>query len=86
MKKNKHDAQLFKTAIKIGLAYAVKRGYSLPDSPLSDPQKAEIIYRLLVQDKLITPLPQDKEDGPQIKHRLIVWISKQLPAEHPLLN
>ncbi len=85
MKKQKNETKLFKAALKIGMAFAIKRGYSLPDVPLSDSQKAEIIYRLLVEQKMLVPLPADKEDGPNIKHRLVVWISKQLPEDHPLL-
>jgi hypothetical protein len=40
----------------------------------------------LVQDNLIQPLAEDKDDGPNRKHKLILWISKQLPKEHELLN
>lgn len=51
MKKQKNETKLFKAALKIGMAFAIKRGYTLPDIPLSDSQKAEIIYRLLVEQK-----------------------------------
>ncbi|MBP7663818.1 MAG: DUF5062 family protein, partial [Shewanella sp.] len=27
-----------------------------------------------------------KEDGPNMKHKLILWITRQLPADHPLLK
>ena len=39
--------------------------------------KSECIYRLLVRDNVITPLASDKEDGPNIKHKLVLWIHKQ---------
>lgn len=86
MKKNKHEAQLLKMALELGLAYAHKRGFSIPAKGFSEKEKVECIYRLLVQDKLIGPLPEDKEDGPNMKHRLVMWISSKLPADHALLN
>jgi hypothetical protein len=39
---------------------------------------------LLVQDKLIIPLAQDKEDSSAMKHKLALWMEKQLPSDHPL--
>ena len=86
MKKHKNEPQLLKMALEIGLAYAQKRGFSLPEKGFSEKDKVECIYRLLVQDQLIGPLPEDKEDGPNMRHRLVMWISNKLPKEHPLLN
>ena len=86
MKKHKNEAQLLKLALQIGTQFAVNRGYKNFDQGISPKDKVECIYRLLVKDKLITPLPEDKENGPGIKHRLIVWITKQLPADHELLK
>lgn len=86
MKKYKHEGQLVKLAIEIGTGYAGKRGYKNFGQGISLKDKVECIYRLLVADKLIQPLPKDKEDGPGMKHRLVVWIAKQLPDDHELLN
>lgn len=86
MKQKKHDAQLLKLAIEIGEGYAVKRGFATFDTGTSEKHKVECIYRLLVQDKLIQALAKDKEDGPNMKHKLVLWISRQLPESHPLLN
>ncbi|MGI2260564.1 DUF5062 family protein [Shewanella sp. GXUN23E] len=86
MKKHKHEAQLLKMALEIGLAYAKKRGFAVPDKGFSEKDKVECIYRLLVKDQLIGPLPDDKEDGPNMRHRLVMWISNKLPEDHPLLN
>lgn len=86
MKSNKNDAQLLKFAMEIGVGYAKKRGYAEFDRGISDKDKVECIYRLLVNDKLIQALAKDKEDGPNMKHKLILWISRQLPKDHPLLN
>lgn len=83
MKKVKHEAQLFKKALQIGEQYAEKRGFARFDQGTSNKIKVECIYRLLVQDKVITPLPTDKEDGPNMKHKLIIWLHKQLPDDHP---
>ncbi|MCG9713875.1 DUF5062 family protein [Shewanella insulae] len=84
MKHGKHDAQLLKLALDIGVGYAKKRGFADFDKGISPKDKVECIYRLLVQDKLIQPLATDKEDGPNMKHKLILWIQRQLPEEHPL--
>ncbi|MBM7073654.1 DUF5062 family protein [Shewanella sp. 202IG2-18] len=86
MKKHKNEPQLLKLAIQIGEGYAVKRGFTSFGKGTSEREKVECIYRLLVQDKLVQPLAKDKEDGLNIKHKLVLWITKQLPDEHPLLK
>ncbi|NMH64328.1 DUF5062 family protein [Shewanella salipaludis] len=86
MKQMKHEPQLLKLALEIGVGYAKKRGFADFDKGVSPKDKVECIYRLLVNDNLIQPLAKDKEDGPNMKHKLILWISRQLPTEHPLLN
>ncbi|NRA71872.1 MAG: DUF5062 family protein [Gammaproteobacteria bacterium] len=86
MKKHKNEDKLFKAAMEIGAGYAKKRGYADFDKGVSNKDKVECIYRLLVTDKLIKPLPTDKEDGPNIKHRLVLWLIAQLPDNHPLLD
>lgn len=86
MKKIKHEAELLKKAIVIGEKYAVNRGFKGFQPTYSANQKVEVLYRLLVQDKLITPLAKDDEDLLHMKHKLALWIAKQLPAEHPLVQ
>lgn len=86
MKHQKHEAQLLKLAMEIGVGYAKKRGFDDFGKGISPKDKVECIYRLLVTDKLIQPLAKDKEDGPNMKHKLILWISRQLPEDHELLN
>ncbi|MCU7974844.1 DUF5062 family protein [Shewanella sp. SW36] len=86
MKPHKNEAQILKFAMEIGVGYAKKRGYADFDKGISAKDKVECIYRLLVTDNLIQPLAKDKEDGPNMKHKLILWITRQLPADHPLLK
>jgi len=86
MKKIKNENALLKKAIEVAERYAIKRGYNGFSPTNSVKQKVESLYRLLVHDKLITPLPEDKEDLASLKHRLVMWISKQLPADHELLK
>jgi len=86
MKKHKNEDKLLKLAMQLGKAYATKRGYSGIEKAESNKDKVEVIYRLLVNDKLISPLPEDKEDGPALKHRLVLWIISQLPETHELLK
>ena len=48
--------------------------------------KVEFIYKVLVEDKLIQPLAKDQISDPNMRHKLALWISRQLPADHPLLT
>lgn len=86
MKKIKNEAALLKKALTVAETYAVKRGYNAFSPTNSSKQKIESLYRLLVHDKLITPLPEDKEDLANLKHRLVMWIIKQLPNDHKLVK
>jgi hypothetical protein len=86
MKKIKNEAELLKKALVIGEKYAVNRGYKSFSSTNSAKEKVESLYRLLVSDKLIQPLPVDNEDQPSMKHKLALWIAKQLPEGHALLK
>lgn len=84
MKKLKNEAALVKQAIKVGTTYAEKRGVGKFDATDSAGTKIEYIYRLLVHDKLIQPLAKDQESEPNMKHKLAIWMSRQLPKDHPL--
>jgi hypothetical protein len=39
-------------------------------------EKIEYLYRLLVHDKLITPLPNEQLSLPSMKHKLSLWAAK----------
>lgn len=86
MKKLKNEAALLKKAIEIGEKYAMNRGYKGFSATNAAKDKVESLYRLLVNDKLVHPLPADGEDLQSMKHKLAIWISKQLPEDHPLLK
>ena len=86
MKKLKNETQLAKMAVVIGEKYAMNRGYKNFRATDGATQKVESLYRLLVQDKLVQPLAKDQENQINMKHKLAIWISKQLPADHPLLK
>lgn len=86
MKKIKNEAALLKKAIQIGEKYAKNRGYKGFGGADSHKQKVESLYRLLVHDKLVQPLAKDQENQLNMKHKLALWISKQLPEGHELLK
>jgi len=86
MAKLKNEAQLLKKAIEVAENYAKNRGYAEFASTDSAKDKVECIYRLLVKDQLIQPLASDQENGVNMKHKLALWISRQLPKDHPLLK
>ena len=61
MKKIKNEKELVKKAIEIGVSYAEKRGAVEFEATDSAHDKLEYIYRLLVHDKLLQPLPENQD-------------------------
>ena len=86
MKKIKNEQQLLKMALHVGESYAKNRGFNGFSETDSAKEKVECIYRLLVNDKLISPLPEQQEDLLSMKHRLVVWLKNKLPSDHSLLK
>lgn len=86
MKKLKHEAELVKAAIAAGMKYGVERGAVVFEPTDSAGEKILFIYRLLVHDKLIQPLPEDQVSQQSMRHKLAIWYSKQLPKDDPLLK
>lgn len=86
MKKHKNEAALMKEAVRVGMNYAVNRGVVEFESTDSANDKIEYVYRLLVHDKVIQPLAKGEESLPKMKHKLVQWITKSLPPDHPLLK
>ena len=75
MKKIKNEKVLLRQAIVDGMRYAELRGEKLNDTQsLSD--KIEYLYRLLVHDNLIQPIPESKVSQQSMKHKLAIWGSK----------
>ena len=86
VKKLKHEVELVKAAILAGMKYGVDRGAVVFEPTDSAQEKILFIYRLLVHDKVIQPLPEDQVSQQTMKHKLAIWHSKQLPKDHPLLK
>jgi len=86
MKKLKHETELVKEAILAGMKYGEERGVVEFEPTDSAHEKIEYIYRLLVHDKVIQPLPQDQVSQQSMRHRLALWYARQLPKDHPLLK
>jgi len=86
MKKFRHEAELFKAALLAGVEYAEGRKAVEFESTDSASNKALYVYRLLVHDKIIAPMPVDQVGEKAIRHRLVAWYVHQLPAGHPLLE
>lgn len=86
MKKLKNENALFKEAVRVGLVYLQKRGVDNFEATDDLDFKAKAIYTLLVMDKQIQPLPKDQENSQSIRHKLALWISRLLPADHQLLQ
>jgi Domain of unknown function (DUF5062) len=86
VRKFKHEAELFKAALLAGVEYAEGRKAVEFEPTDSASSKALYIYRLLVHDKLISPMPEDQVGEKTIRHRLAAWYAHQLPEGHPLLD
>lgn len=86
MKKLKNEAELLKEAILAGMKYGEERGAVEWEATDSASEKILYLYRLLVHDKMIQPLPEDQVSQKSMKHKLALWYSKQLPKGHPLLK
>lgn len=85
-KKLKHEHELEKAALLAGMKYGEDRGAVEFEPTDSQAERFEYIYRLLVHDKVITPLPEEKISQKTIRHRLAMWYAKTLPEDHPLLK
>ncbi|HAD63157.1 MAG TPA: DUF5062 domain-containing protein, partial [Alcanivorax sp.] len=66
-----------KKAIALGMEYGEKRGVVEFEPTDSAAEKVEYIYRLLVHDNLIQPLPEDQVSQQSMQHKLAIWASKQ---------
>lgn len=86
MKKLKHEAELVSHALKVGAVYAKKRGVGEFENTDSARDKVTYLYRLLVHDKLVQPLARGQENEPNMRHKLALWMARQLPEDHPLRN
>jgi hypothetical protein len=86
VKKLRHEAELVKEAIRAGVEYGEQRGVVRFEPTDSQHEKIEYIYRLLVHDKVIAPMPEEQVSQQSMRHRLAMWIARQLPKDHPLLK
>lgn len=73
MKKLENEKELVRKAIAIGTKYAEKRGAAQFEDSDASNIKLEFIYRLLVKDKLIQPMPELQVSQQSIRHRLALW-------------
>lgn len=76
MKKLKDEKELVKKAIAEGVKYGETRGVVEFEATDSANEKLEYIYRLLVHDKVIQPIPEDQVSQKSIRHKLAIWASK----------
>ncbi|HCB40562.1 MAG TPA: DUF5062 domain-containing protein, partial [Gammaproteobacteria bacterium] len=76
MKKHKNEKELVKKALEEGMRYGEERGVVEFEPTDSATEKIEYIYRLLVHDKLIQPIPQDQISQGAMRHKLAIWASK----------
>ncbi|MCL9781364.1 DUF5062 family protein [Vibrio sp. S4M6] len=82
IKKIMNEDKLVKKAVDVGLQMAKLQGFDLPHS--TQAIKIKAVYLFLVEVNQITPLPENKADGPNIKKRLALWMHNALPDDDPL--
>ena len=76
MKKLKNEKEMIKKAILEGVKYGEKRGVVEFEPTDSADDKILYIYRLLVHDKVIQPIPEDQVSIKSMRHKLAIWASK----------
>lgn len=76
MKKLKNEKEMVKKAIVEGVKYGEKRGVVEFEATDSASEKILYIYRLLVHDKVIQPIPEDQVSQKSMQHKLAIWASK----------
>jgi hypothetical protein len=81
MNKHKHEVELYKSALLAGVKYAEGRGAVEFEATDSASAKALYIYRLLVHDKLIAPMPEAQVSEKAIRHRLASWYAHEMEKE-----
>ena len=86
VKKIKNEPELLKEAIRIGARYFEARGAGKFEVTDHVDTKVRAIYLLLVKDKVIQPLASKDENVRNMRHKLAIWISKNLPVDHYLLQ
>jgi len=86
MKKLKNEKKMVKKAIALGVEYGEKRGAVEFEATDSAHEKLAYIYRLLLHDKLISPIPEIDISQKAIRHKLAMWASRQNDGVKPLLD
>ncbi|MDD9889262.1 MAG: DUF5062 family protein [Gammaproteobacteria bacterium] len=86
VKKRKNESELLKEAIRVGARYFEARGAGKFEATDHVDMKVRAIYLLLVKDKIIQPLANKDENVQNMRHKLAIWIAKNLPADHQLLQ
>jgi len=86
MKKIKNEVGLLKEAIRVGSRYFEARGAGKFEATDHVDMKIRAIYLLLVKDKIVQPLASKDENVQNMRHKLAIWISKNLPSDHQLLQ
>lgn len=86
MKKIKNESELLKEAIRVGTRYFEARGAGKFENTDHADVKVRAIYLLLVKDNIIQPLAKQDETVLNMRHKLAIWISRNLPADHQLLK
>jgi len=86
MKKIKNESELLKEAIRVGARYFEARGAGKFETTDHVDIKVRAIYLLLVKDGVIQPLATTDESVLNMRHKLSIWISKNLPVDHHLLQ
>ena len=76
MKKMKNEKEMVKKAIEEGVKYGEARGVVEFEATDSAALKIEYLYRLLVHDKIIQPLPEDQVSALTMRHKMAIWASK----------
>jgi hypothetical protein len=82
----KHEGELFEAALVEGIKYAKNRKAVEFEATDSASNKSLFIYRLLVHDMVISPMPEAQVSEKSVRQQLAAWYAHRLPAGHRLLD
>ena len=86
IKKLKNETELLREAIRVGTRYFEGCGAGSFEATDHIDLKVRAIYLLLVKDKVLQPLAKQHQNVQNMRHKLAIWISKNLPKDHHLLR
>jgi uncharacterized protein DUF5062 len=79
-------SELFMAALAAAMKYAEERSAVVFKPTDSTGDRLFYLYRLLVHDEQLPPVPEDQVSEESLRHRLELWYRNQLASNDPLVK